>query len=223
MKNVRLLTFFLFLTANLLAQSNDKSYSEKSKFSQHHMQGTIGIGKYLENYVFSGDYIKGSFSGNLRYTYSPHKNFGLGIGWYFDTASFDEEKMRKDSESDVSVGKWKKGSILLEVKYIAKIKDIEVEFFFGLGRGVTVFPNIFFIKYNDFYYKTVKSGIARGGGLNLTHKINEKIGITFNFKLIDQDIGINHKEYKKDENLIHSFETEEPLFLDGSIGLKFFL
>jgi hypothetical protein len=61
MKNVILLTLFLFSTANLLAQSDEKPSSEKAKFSHHHFQVGIGMGRYLENYVFSGDYIKDSF------------------------------------------------------------------------------------------------------------------------------------------------------------------
>ena len=74
----------------------------------------------------------------------------MGVGGYFDTASFDEKEIIKDSESAVSTGKWKKGTILFEVKYIAKIKDVEFEFFFGIGRGVTVFPDIFIIDNSDF-------------------------------------------------------------------------
>lgn len=147
----------------------------------------------------------------------------MGVGGYFDTASFDEKEIIKDSESAVSTGKWKKGTILFEVKYIAKIKDVEFEFFFGIGRGVTVFPDIFIIDNSDFYYKNVKGGLAKGGGVNLTHKINEKIGIAFNFIFINQNIEITRKEYQKDDNLIHSSTGEEPLFLNGSIGVKFFL
>ena len=224
MKNLLTLTCLLLISIFSFGQSNQLESEREESYThpQHSFSIGIGGGLYAKNEVFLGNYMNSSFCGNLRYTYSPHKNFGIGLSGYLDIVDMDDKKLIEDSESFAETELWEKRTILFEMKFMKSDKHTDFEVFLGIGSGTTVFPNMFIYDNDIFYYETSKKGLAYGGGLGLFYKFNQRLGLGVNVIYINQNIKISNTEYRQDDALFGFVEAHEPLFLNGSIGMKFY-